>query len=174
MISEMRYLLKGRNWNYNIQQNSLICKNSQGLVYIFENKDNLFFNNLISSLSSKSRANPDLKIQVETPTAQIPLELFHRIMRSNEVVFEQKVGLRETSEGLYCFSNVTKNFQLNHYEYNEGMEVYIDPQRLCKITRRIRDRERVNARIRLEPEQILLRCEFPWTVLTIILPTIQS
>ncbi len=172
MMSEMRYLLKGR-WDYNIQDNTLICKNKQGLIHIFENKDAMFFNNLISSLSSKSKANPDLKVSYETPEVPIPLELFHRILRSNEVVFEQTVGIRESHEGLYCFSNVTKNFQLNHYDYDEEREVYIDPQRMCKITRRIRDRERVHAKLRLEPSRIILRCEFPWTILTIIMPTIR-
>lgn len=173
MNTEIKQLLKGR-WNYNIEGNSLICKNKNGLTYVFENKSNDFFQKLLSTLSLKSKPDPSLKADYEKPIASVSLELFHRVLRSNEVIFEQEVGLRECIEGLFCFSNVTKNFKLNHYKYDEENKVYIDPQRMCKITRKIRDRERVNSKIRIESKRIILECEFPWTVLTIIMPTIQK
>ena len=174
MDSELKYLLKGKHWEYNIlPDNKLICHN-KGLYYIFENKNDLFFQDVLSSLNNRGKPTPSLNIYYEKPFVPIPLELFHRVLRSNEIIYEQRVGLKTGEEGLYCFSDVTKNFMINHHEYADESEVYIDPQRMCKITRRIRDRERVHAKLAIEEDRIILECEFPWTVLTIILPTIQK
>lgn len=172
-MNEFKQLLKGR-WDYNILDNKLTCKNKTGLTYIFENKDDIMFNNLISTLNSKCKANPNIIIDYEKPVAEVPFELLYRVLRSNEVLYEQIVGLRETSEGLFCFSNVTKNFRINHHEYEEELEVYVDPQRICKILRKIQDRNRVHAMMKLEPKRIIIECTFPWTVLTIIVPTVHN
>lgn len=170
--NEFKTLLKGK-WEYNIKENRLICKNRTGLTYIFENKDDLFFQELLVSLKN-ARANIDLNVEITTPLETIPLELFHRILRSNEVIFEQVVGIRQAKDGLYCFSDYTKDFRINHHKYDSEKTVYIDPQRMCKITRRLRNRERVYARLGIEDDRIILECEFPWTVLTIILPTVKK
>ena len=168
----MKSLLKG-NVKYNLTDNQLIVKRTDGVYMIFTNRDNSFFQSLLSSLKNAT-PNPELNIEYLNPTIELPLDLFHRILRSNEVVYEQLVGLRETNEGLYCFSNMTKNFQLNHHEYSTNNEVFIDPQLVCKITRKIRDRERVQAKLLLEKTRITLSCEFPWVSLVIIIPTVQA
>jgi len=169
--TELKYLLKGK-WEYNISDGKLFCKNKSGVMYVFENKDNLFFQDVLTALKH-GKANPDLEIKYKQPEVNIPLELFHRILRSNEVIFEQLVGLKQGADGLYCFSEYTKDFRLNHNKYEDEKIVYIDPQRMCKITRRIRNRERIHARLRIEDSKIILECEFPWTIMTIIIPTVR-
>jgi len=172
-MNTLKQLLKGK-WNYNIKDNKLICRNHSGLTYVFENKDNFFFQELLTTLNRSGRANPELNVEYESPEVQMPLELFHRVLRSNEVIYEQLVGLRQSPEGLFCFSEYTKDFKLNHHEYDDVKQVYIDPQRMCKITRRIRDRERVRTKIAIEDKRIVLECEFPWTTLIILMPTVPA
>lgn len=171
-MNEIKSLLKG-DMEYNISDNQLICRRNDGIIFIFKNRDNVFFQSLLTSLK-KATPNPDLVADYTSPEVEIPLDLFHRLLRSNEVIYEQLVGLRETDNGLYCYSNTTKNFQLNHHKYNTTNEVFIDPQRTCKITRKIRDRERVQSKILLENTRIILGCEFPWVDLILILPTVQA
>lgn len=173
MEHELKGLIKGKLWEYNISNDALICRNKERVVYILKNKNDQFFQEIISSLNKKCLANPELNIVYEKPKAPIPLELFHRCLRSNEVVYQQNVGLSQGKNGLFCFSNFTKHFPINHYNYDEEKTVYIDPQQVCKITRKIKTRERVQAKLGLENKRIILSCEFPWTILTIIIPTIN-
>lgn len=173
MNSELKYLLKGK-WEYNIKGNSLICKNKTGLVYIFENRDDLFFQSLLSTLTNRGRANPKLDIEYPEPEISIPLDLFYRVLRANEILFEQSVSLRETTGGLFCNSEYIEGFRINYNNYPKLQEVKIDPQRMCKITRRIRDRARVQAKLTMTDDEVILQCTFPWTIMTVIMPTIHD
>lgn len=173
MNSELKYLLKGK-WNFNIRGNSLICKNKTGLVYIFENKDDLFFQNILSVLSTRGNADPTLWGEYAEPEAPIPLDVFHKVLRANEILFEQSITLNQSPEGLFSNSEHIKDLRINYHEYADEFEVRIDPQRMCKITRRIRDRARVQAKLLLEKEDIILQCTFPWTVMTVVMPTLQN
>lgn len=170
-MTGIKSVLKG--CNYNIVEDRLICQRKDGVSLVFRNKDNNYFQDLLSSLK-KATPVPDLDIDYEKPYVEIPLDLFYRILRSNEVVYEQLVGLRQSVDGLYCFSNTTKSFQLNHYEYPIVKEVYVDPKMVCKITRKIRDRERVLSKILLEKTRIILTCELPWVEMVFIIPTVPA
>ena len=175
-IEDIKYLLNVRSkWKYNIIDGKLICGNKKGITYIFENKDDNVFQSLLSYLSSKGTPDPLIRdIQYEQPKVEIPFELFHRVMRANEILYQQYVGLKQNTGGLFCFSSVCKNYQLNHHKYKEKKEVYVDPQKICQISRRVRDRERVHCKILLEDHRIILECSYPWITLTIIIPTIQG
>lgn len=173
MDLEFRKILKGK-WEYNIKNDKLICKNSQGLFYIFENKDNDTFQGILSLLNKRGVPNPDLDIAFSIPTAHISLDDFHRIMYSCEIVYEQAVGLEESYDGLFCFSKHINNYQLNHHKYKINSTVYVDPHQICTITRRVRDRKRVITKITLNPKHIVLNCEFPWVIVTIIIPTVKK
>lgn len=171
-MNDIKSLYKGK-WDYNLVGDTLISKNKDNLIFILKNKDNLFFQDILSTMYTRGKPNPELMENIKKPEADISLEQFHRIMRSNEIIYEQKVILRQNKDGLFCSSEHLNDFQINHHNYDEVRSVSLDPHRVCKITRRIRDRERVYTKLRLEYNRIVLFCEFPWAELTIILPTIM-
>lgn len=173
-MDEFKQLLKGR-WQYNLSKDELVCKNNRDIYYIFQNKDNVAFQKILSLLAKRGVPNPDLTTDfLEKPTAQISLEQFHRIFYSCEFIYEPYASLKETENGLFCFSEHIKDFELNHEKYSDNITVHVDPQRICKITRTIHDRKRVITKIKLTTQRIILECEFPWTILTICIPTINK
>lgn len=173
MESEFRKLLKGK-WDFNIQGNDIMCRNKDGIIHIFHNKDNTFFQNIFTTLSRRgNQPDPHLIIKYDRPESSISLEQFHRVMYSNELMYEQTVTLAETRRGLLCYSEHTHDYPLNSEYFFRLKEVHVDPQKVCKITRKIKNRERVKTKLRLERERIILECEFPWTILTVIVPTVN-
>ena len=169
-MKSVRKLLKGK-WKFNLKEDKIICQNNY-MTYCFEKKDDMFFQNIITIIGSRNTPDPELEFEPEEQCIPISLETFHRIMRANEVLYVQEALLRETPGGLVCSSEYIPNFLLNHNKYDSRKCVKVDPNRICKITRVIRTRERVIAKINLSSSHILLDCEFPWVRMTVKIKTI--
>lgn len=171
MDNTVKKLLKGK-WRYNIENNNLVCKNKQETCLIFENKNNMLFGEVLSTLEKRGTPDPHLKMDYEGPLTKISLEDLHRALHSCEILYEQVAELKQGHDGLYCSSSHITRFELNHHDYSVPLIVHVDPQQLCKVTRKLRKREWINTSIKLEEKRVIVRCEFPWTVLTIIVPTV--
>lgn len=171
-MDELKKLIKGK-WEYNIEESKLLCKNKDGVMYIFEYANLSYFQDFLSTLKSRGTPNPELCVKYDEPVFPVSLEEFHRILRANEILYEQTVALKQGQHGLSCDSKFT-TYELNHCKYDEEKQIFIDPQMVCKITRKIRDRQRVITHIRLEEKRLILRCEFSYVILTMFLPTVNG
>lgn len=172
MNEEVRKLLKGK-WKYNMVGDKLICRNRDEITFIFENKSNIVFGEILASLEKRGTPDINLNVKYDEPEITVSLDEFHRVLRSSELLYEPVTELWQNENGLFVSSEHTNEFELNHYSYEKERKVYVNPQQVCKITRKIRKRERVITAIALEDKRIILRCEFPWAIITIIIPTLR-
>lgn len=164
----MLKLVKG-SWKYNIHENNLHLQ-KQTTQLILENRNNEYFQQLLSHLSIQGTPTPNLQCNIPTPTTTIPLETFHRILRANTVLYEPLMRMIQTPTGIICQSQHI-NIPLIQQESTQPLNtIYVDPMELYRITRIFRDRERIITTLSFDSEHLTMRLEFPWTVLNIKIP----
>jgi len=167
-LSEIKRILRGK-WEFNINQNKLICKQKE-THYIFINKNNEVFQQIISLLTTKGIPNPELQKNIPQPKIEVPLETFHRVMRASMSVYDSMIEICETPQGLICKSEHIR-FKLNDYKYSEPTKsVRIDPQIVYTVSRSFRTRERILTRIKLTENEAIMELEFPWVNLILTVP----
>lgn len=167
MNNEIKQMLKGGKWKYNILQNKLHLQRGETQI-ILKNMNNEFFQQTLSYLTHRGIPEPHLECNITQPDIQVPLETFHRILRANVVLYEPILKIQQDKNGLKCTSEHV-HYTLNTEQYPQKKEISIDPFELYKITRVFRDRERVPTTISFD-KTFNMRMEFPWIILNMKIP----
>ena len=164
---------RGEPWTWKQDDKIITCRRDNTTIH-FTEKSKTTTTRILSYLNSRGVKDEELPPPpTNLDNIQIDFECFHRFNRANELLFVDRVGVLKTIDGMIISSEKIHPTFLNHHEYTiEDGCVYIDPQHTCKVTRKLLNRERVPTTLTTDKRRIILKCDYPWADLTIIMPTI--